>query len=198
MSKSAAASRHVVERCPRCGVEHDISADSICEACDTPLRAWCRTHGREFGWLDGEACPRCAAEAARPPAAPPVPPVTLRRPPAPSPIRPEPRPVPEPSFVPTAPGRPSREIRDDGGSVPGVTPGFGGMVKRLLGNLGVSVLFGVGATALLLSLIGFVSLLSNNEVTIPRHLRVLGFTLGFVLGLTALAVAVDAMRRWRG
>jgi hypothetical protein len=53
-----------VERCPSCGVEHDVSADSICGACDTPLRAWCRAHSREAGWLDGPACDRCAKEAA--------------------------------------------------------------------------------------------------------------------------------------
>lgn len=53
-------------RCPSCGVEHDTSADSVCEACATPLRAWCRVHGREFGWLDGAACARCVEDAARP------------------------------------------------------------------------------------------------------------------------------------
>jgi hypothetical protein len=56
--------RTVLERCPRCGVEHDTSADSICEACDTPLRAWCRAHSREIGWLEGPGCHRCAEEAA--------------------------------------------------------------------------------------------------------------------------------------
>lgn len=55
---------HVVNRCPSCGVEHDASADSFCEACGTPLRAWCRAHSREAGWLDGPACDRCAKEAA--------------------------------------------------------------------------------------------------------------------------------------
>jgi len=55
--------RHVVARCPRCGVEHDEAAGGACEACGTPLRAWCRRHGREDGWLQGSACPRCAEEA---------------------------------------------------------------------------------------------------------------------------------------
>lgn len=64
------AVRHVVARCPRCGVEHDVSAGAVCEACHTPLRPWCRAHGRETGWLDGPACPRCAEEAARPPSRP--------------------------------------------------------------------------------------------------------------------------------
>jgi hypothetical protein len=65
MTRPGAAS-YVVERCPRCGVEHDTSAESICEACDTPLRPWCRVHGRETGWLDGPACTRCAKVAKRP------------------------------------------------------------------------------------------------------------------------------------
>lgn len=59
---------HVVERCPSCGVEHE-AAGGCCEACGTPLRPWCRRHGREAGWLPGPHCPRCAEEAARPPVA---------------------------------------------------------------------------------------------------------------------------------
>ncbi|HEX6371905.1 MAG TPA: hypothetical protein VF006_23480 [Longimicrobium sp.] len=76
MMRTDAATRHVVERCPRCGVEHDLSADTTCEACDTPLRAWCRVHGHETGWLDGPACGRCAEDAAaarRAPARPTIP-----------------------------------------------------------------------------------------------------------------------------
>jgi hypothetical protein len=57
--------KHVAERCPRCGVEHDVQVHE-CEACHTPLRYWCRVHGRETGWLEGPACARCAEEAARP------------------------------------------------------------------------------------------------------------------------------------
>lgn len=67
MTIPAAATRHVVERCPRCGVEHEGPTRGACEACDTPLRLWCGRHGREAGWLDGPSCPRCAEEAARPP-----------------------------------------------------------------------------------------------------------------------------------
>lgn len=55
---------HVVERCPSCGVEHETPGDGTCEACGTPLRAWCRTHSRETGWLKGSACDRCAEEEA--------------------------------------------------------------------------------------------------------------------------------------
>jgi hypothetical protein len=61
----------VVDRCPSCGVEHDVRVHA-CEACDTPLRAWCRVHSREIGWLDGPVCPRCAQEAARRPPVPPA------------------------------------------------------------------------------------------------------------------------------
>jgi rRNA maturation protein Nop10 len=60
---------HVVERCPNCGVEHDVSA-AACEACHQPLRYWCRRHGRDAGWLAGPDCPRCAEDAAHP--APPL------------------------------------------------------------------------------------------------------------------------------
>ncbi|HEX6371904.1 MAG TPA: hypothetical protein VF006_23475 [Longimicrobium sp.] len=66
MTPPEAATRHVVDRCPSCGVEHEVRAHA-CEACDTPLRAWCRVHGGETGWLDGPACTRCAEDAARPP-----------------------------------------------------------------------------------------------------------------------------------
>jgi hypothetical protein len=66
MTPTDRATRHVVDRCPSCGVEHDVRMHA-CEACDTPLRPWCRVHGGEMGWLDGPACPRCAEAAARPP-----------------------------------------------------------------------------------------------------------------------------------
>lgn len=57
---------YVVERCPSCGLEHDVSEAGACEACHEPLRYWCRRHGRDAGWLAGPDCPRCAEEAARP------------------------------------------------------------------------------------------------------------------------------------
>lgn len=66
MTPTDLATRHVVDRCPSCGVEHDVRVHA-CEACDTPLRPWCRVHGGEMGWLDGPSCPRCAEVAARPP-----------------------------------------------------------------------------------------------------------------------------------
>ena len=64
MTPRDAAVRHVVDRCPSCGVEHGVPMRE-CEACDTPLRPWCRVHGREIGWLDGPRCLRCAQEEAR-------------------------------------------------------------------------------------------------------------------------------------
>lgn len=78
--------KRVIERCPNCGVEHDDPKGGECEVCGTPLRYWCRMHGPEIGFMDTAACPRCAAEAARPtpppraPSAPPPPPRAPRRP----------------------------------------------------------------------------------------------------------------------
>ena len=76
----------IVERCPSCGVEHDIAEVGECEACGSPLRFWCRTHSREIGWLDGADCPRC-------------PPGTAR-------VKPRPTPAPPPSTRPAAPAAP--------------------------------------------------------------------------------------------
>ncbi|HYR07771.1 MAG TPA: hypothetical protein VEQ60_08375 [Longimicrobium sp.] len=78
-----AATRHVVERCPRCGVEHDVRVQE-CEACHAPLRYWCRAHGRETGWLDDPACARCAQEAVR------LRPAPSMRMPCPAPAMPSP------------------------------------------------------------------------------------------------------------
>lgn len=72
--------KRVVERCPNCGVEHDDPVGGECEVCGTQLRYWCRVHGPEIGFMDTAACPRCAAEAARPAPPPraPVPPPPTR------------------------------------------------------------------------------------------------------------------------
>lgn len=66
----------IVERCPNCGVEHDVEEAGECEACGSPLRFWCRTHSREIGWLEAGECPRCPPGTARvkPRPAPPPPP----------------------------------------------------------------------------------------------------------------------------
>ena len=55
----------VIERCPSCGVEHEVRADE-CEACGSALRWWCRAHSREIGWLETAECHRCTQAVARP------------------------------------------------------------------------------------------------------------------------------------
>lgn len=74
--------QHVIDRCPTCGVEHDIRVRD-CEACHTPLRPWCRLHGNETGWLDAPVCPLCARAAVRRavPRLAPAPSSAARRPP---------------------------------------------------------------------------------------------------------------------
>jgi len=108
--------KRVIDRCPNCGVEHDDARGGTCEVCGTTLRFWCRVHSREIGWLNAPECPRCAAEAAAPPArpAPPRPaPPRAPAPPAerPTVIRPR-RPAPpvaepEPPAWSGEPGRPA-------------------------------------------------------------------------------------------
>jgi len=99
----------VIQRCPNCGVEHDGARREECEVCGTPLRFWCRMHGREIGWLDGPDCPRCAADAveARRPVPPPPPSTTAPRRPRPTRApaeTPPPRPAePRPTRVPRRP-----------------------------------------------------------------------------------------------
>ena len=89
--------KRVIERCPNCGVEHDDPKGGACEVCGTPLRFWCRVHSKEIGWLNSEACPRCAAEAAAPtPPSRPVPPPPRAPEPPPAPRRPAPTPPPPP------------------------------------------------------------------------------------------------------
>jgi hypothetical protein len=92
---------HVVQRCPSCGVEHDASDAGACEACGTALRAWCRLHGRETGWLATSTCARCDDEAARPR---PAPPPRVASPPAARPTR--------PAAAPATGGWPGRSPRE--------------------------------------------------------------------------------------
>lgn len=103
--------KRVIDRCPNCGVEHDDARGGTCEVCGTTLRYWCRVHSREIGWLNAPECPRCAAEAAAPPARP-APPRTPTPPAAPPtvirPRRPAPPVVePEPPAWRGEPGRPA-------------------------------------------------------------------------------------------
>ena len=81
----------VIERCPNCGVEHELTHKGPCEVCGSDLRFWCRRHSKDIGWLSGPRCERCAMEAARPrpaPSPPPRPrtPAPPRRPPHREPI----------------------------------------------------------------------------------------------------------------
>jgi hypothetical protein len=112
--------KHVVERCPSCGVEHEKPGDGACEACGETLRSWCRLHGREAGWLSGPACHRCAEEAARPAPAPappvarpaPAPPMLhplAERPPFPHPI-PADRPARRRVLAPAEPDAPPPSV----------------------------------------------------------------------------------------
>jgi hypothetical protein len=191
------AVRHVVERCPSCGVEHDVSVDSICEACDTPLRAWCRAHSRETGWLDEPACDRCAKEdAPRPAAAPPAAPIRAAA--VPAVVRPAP--APESRFLPPRPGRPLREVLGDRDAVSGRRRGRGpgGKVKRGLGVVAVVFLLVIGAAGLFVSLIGMQALFTTDGPGPASRLMVLALACFFLGSLMALAVAVDAMRKGRG
>jgi hypothetical protein len=81
--------KHVVERCPSCGAEHEAPGDSTCEACGTAMRHWCRVHGAEIGWLDGPACRRCAERATGPsiPCPAPALPPTVKQASPPLPVR---------------------------------------------------------------------------------------------------------------
>ena len=99
--------KRVVERCPNCGVEHDDPKGGECEVCGTRLRYWCRVHGPEIGFMDTAACPRCAAEAARPvppPRAPAPPPSSAPRRPAPTRVEPD----DGPEWAPAPPPRRTR------------------------------------------------------------------------------------------
>jgi hypothetical protein len=148
----------IVERCPSCGVEHDVAEVGECEACGTALRYWCRTHSREIGWLDGTECPRCPPGTARikPRAvapAPPPPPVAPRvtakaaAPPPPA-IIVTPAPLPAVPVTPVAPApvreapkrRPAREARRQGP----VLRVFNAVLTTLQGAI-LGVLGGVGA-----------------------------------------------------
>jgi hypothetical protein len=103
--------KRVIERCPNCGVEHDDPVGGQCEVCGTQLRYWCRVHGPEIGFMDTAACPRCAAEAARP-----TPPPRPAPAPPPRPRAPTPGPTYEPPPAAREPRRerPWREGRDPG------------------------------------------------------------------------------------
>jgi hypothetical protein len=106
--------KRVIERCPNCGVEHDEAVGGECEVCGTPLRFWCRVHGKEIGFLSSAECPRCVAEeqarrARIPPRTPPAP-----TPRAEPPRRPRRTPVVFDSPAPPYPARDPREVLREG------------------------------------------------------------------------------------
>jgi hypothetical protein len=186
MTHPDAAARHVVDRCPSCGVEHDVRVDA-CEACHTPLRYWCRAHGHETGWLKGPACARCAEEAARAPA--PAPPPT-RAPVRPTPgpkTPPAPAPAPEPRFVAPARGRPLREVLGDSGTA----SGGAGTARRVPLGIVLIVVLGLGLGGLLVSQVGSSAPLSDAAV------GWLGITCGLLGVLMILGLVVDARARRR-
>ena len=185
---------HVVERCPSCGVEHDIDRADACEACHTPLRPWCRRHGREIGWLDGPACPRCAEEAARRPASPPATP-----PPAADPGRrvlrglgpPASPPAPVRRPVDLAPGRPLREVLRDGGGA-GRT-GHRASDTELVTGAALTVLLGLGGGGLLGVIAGLVYAIATGGSMTEAPLEwgmtgaVLGLIVTFIVSLLGMA-----------
>ncbi|HZG42641.1 MAG TPA: hypothetical protein VEY93_06735 [Longimicrobium sp.] len=113
--------KRVIERCPNCGVEHDEAVGGECEVCGTPLRFWCRVHGKEIGFLASAECPRCVAEeqARRTRAVPPRAPApsrgaTPREPVEAPPRRPRRPPVVFDSPPPPYAGRDPREVLREG------------------------------------------------------------------------------------
>jgi hypothetical protein len=114
--------RHVVERCPSCGVEHEAPGDGTCEACGTALRHWCRVHGTEIGWLDEPACRLCAEEAARPPVPQPAPAPRVTRPAAHTPAKAD---RPPPSLM----------ARVGGGFLSALLVSLGGWLLGVVGGL---------------------------------------------------------------
>jgi hypothetical protein len=111
--------KRVIERCPNCGVEHDEAVGGECEVCGTPLRFWCRVHGKEIGFLSSAECPRCVAEeqARRTRPVPPRAPTPSRGAAPREPVELPPRrprgPVVFGPPRPTYTGRDPREVADD-------------------------------------------------------------------------------------
>ena len=188
----------IVERCPSCGVEHDVAEVGECEACGSPLRYWCRTHSREIGWLEGADCPRCPPGTARVkprPAAPPstrpaapavpratataaappppaAPPITARTPPpVPLPAAPSPAPVLEDPRLESTVHRRVKEAPGQGTFVRLVNA----VLTTLQGGI-LGVLMGVGGGA-------FTAFTSTADIPATAvEWGVYGGMLGLVLG----------------
>lgn len=180
--------KRVIERCPNCGVEHDVAEVGECEACGSPLRYWCRTHSREFGWLESAECPRCPPGTARikpRPAPPPPPPAprataaaTAPPPAASSPVVTPPAPMPAPAPAPAAPAARGEDSAPRAKEAPGQGPIvrlFNAVLTTLQGGI-LGVLFGVGAG-------GFQAFYVGGDI--PRtavEWGVYGAMLGLILG----------------
>jgi hypothetical protein len=185
MTPRDAAIRHVVDRCPSCGVEHEVRTHA-CEACDTPLRPWCRVHGREIDWMDGAACPRCAEDAAlgrTPAAAAPARSPARTRPPRKRPGRagrkPSTRATPPPS-----PPRPSRRMKRTAVALP--VDDRAGSDQRSIRALAPALLVVAGgATAGLL--------IAWQTPMTEQQLRLLG---GLVVAFVFLVACVRCADEW--
>jgi hypothetical protein len=179
------AAAHVVERCPTCGVEHDLSDAAECEACHTPLRPWCRRHSRDTGWLDGPACPRCADEATPPPTSSPPRRVAVSDRPVLRGLGP-PREGAAPARKPVehVPGRPLSEILEDSSSPHRESEG------QQLAGAGLLVLLGVGGGGLLGVVAGLVHAVGTGESVTgaPLTWGLAGVVVGLV-GTLLLALA---------
>lgn len=202
----AGASRHLVDRCPSCGVEHDAGGVRECEACGAALRLWCRAHSRETGWLSEPACARCAEEAARHAAPAPPPPrepaaarPAVAAPPAAAEVRPVPPRASPPAHVlfpgGPAPGRPLREVIGHGR--PPAGPAGGGPENgSLIGGV-LLVVLGTAVGGLLGVIGGMISVAatpgSAEELTTWAFG---GAGVGLLAGLgIALAAVAQASRR---
>lgn len=171
----------VVQRCPSCGVEHDAADAAACEACGTPLRAWCPRHGRETGWLASSACPRCAEEAAG---------IRVAAPPRPLRVEaaaaPEPAAAPMPAPAPAAPAAPA---------VPEPPPGFFGRLMVMVFIMVIStfvagvVFVGIGLAGLGLGLL--------HGVEAFRITAALGAVLGALFGVVTCVSYASEQRAAR-
>lgn len=172
-------SGQVVQRCPGCGVEHDVSAAGACEACHARLRYWCRRHGAEAGWLPTPACPRCAqgaretaqasarsAVGAAPPA--PAPPVA---PTGPAPV------VPPQAAADSQPGEWVDHLL------------FMGVLAALM-TVAVGLISTVGGVMLALTTGGGLPMVLNTALSGIR----LGVVMGVVAALTSLIILLTGRR----
>lgn len=178
----------VVERCPNCGVEHDVAHTGPCEVCGHELRYWCQRHSRDVGWLSGPECATCQRETEAARTAPPPPPAP--RPPARAPRMPERRAEPRPPVARLPPRRVRAEdviphVATGAGVALRVVKAVAALVRAVLlwaflgAAAGVAYAFLTGVDVLWTAAFGLVN----------------GAALGFFLGL--LAALATLFRRAR-